>query len=390
MPKHNPPAVLDQAPEYFRTAKATGSQAAVVREGGKFSAGLITRVSVITAGEALGHEAWIDETFISQVHDAMLDADAGVKSRFTHPDMSSDGMGKTTSRLFNPELSADGRQLFADQHFLQSAHKAPDGDLAGYLMDLAAEDPAAYGLSIVFKRDAAAMDGFRIENLDADGEFASPDPSNVNNYEHVRLHSLYAADAVDEPAANPNGLFHREQTIAAEAEAVASFALGLSSERPEVVRLGLNPDRLRGFASRYLTSHNLELRTKSMSAEATPAAETPVTTPVVTPEATKPAETTPTTVTPEANSARGEAARFHAAFGDQGAVWYAQGLTFEQAQQKQNDALSNRLTAIEAQLAAGGKITGEGKAAGFTAGDDKSGGRKGFASKLRMPGEAAS
>lgn len=400
MPKTVPPAAINQASEYFRTAKSTGSKASVDREGGRFSAGLITRVSVITAGEALGHEAWIDETFISQVHDAMLEADAGVKSRFTHPDMSSDGMGKTTSRLFNPELSKDGRQLYADQHFLQSAHKAPDGDLAGYLMDLADEDPASYGLSIVFKRDSVAMDEFRLENSDEQGEFISPDSGNVNNYEHVRLHSLHAADAVDEPAANPNGLFHREQTIAGEAEAVAAFALGLSKQRPEVVRLGLNPDRVRGFAERFLSTHKLELREKSMSATAAPASDATPATPAATPaEATKPAEQTQTTPTAtEANSQRVEAEKFMASFGEQGAIWFAQGLSFEQAQAKQIEALQAsqakqkedsdaRFAALEAKLAAGAKVDGATAPAGFAAGDDNKNARKGFASKLRFPGE---
>lgn len=400
MPKTLPPAAINQPSEYFRTAKSTGSKASVDREGGRFSAGLIERVSVITAGEALGHEAWVDETFISQVHDAMLEADAGVKSRFTHPDMSSDGMGKTTSRLFNPELSKDGLQLYADQHFLQSAHKAPDGDLAGYLMDLADEDPGSYGLSIVFKRDAVAMDEFRLENSDETGDFISPDPGNVNNYEHVRLHSLHAADAVDEPAANPNGLFHREQTIAGEAEAVAAFALGLSKQRPEVIRLGLNPDRVRRFAERFLSTHQLELREKSMSAVAAPASAATPATPAATPvDATKPADqpqTTPTAT--ESNSAHGACARYMAAFGDQGAIWFGQGLSFEQAQAKQIEALqaslakqgeenNARFAALEAKLAAGAKVDGATTPAGFAAGDEGKGARKGFASRLRFPGE---
>ncbi|AMV16591.1 hypothetical protein [Planctomyces sp. SH-PL14] len=50
-----------------------------------FEAGLIEGVSLITEGEALGHEAWIDSVFAQQVADALNASEKGVKSRFTIP-----------------------------------------------------------------------------------------------------------------------------------------------------------------------------------------------------------------------------------------------------------------------------------------------------------------
>lgn len=133
---------------------------------------------------------------------------------------------------------------------------------------------------------------------------------------------------------------------------------------------------------------------KTLSAQA---ADAPATDAITDPAATPAPETQPaaaadpaategegaTAALPEANSNRAEAQRFKAAFGDQGAVWYADGLTFEQAQQKQNSALSDRLAAVETRLNASAAITGEVKPAGFSAGDDSQV-RKGLASKIKI------
>lgn len=361
------PGFLNTPPAMFRTAKATGSKAVVDRTGGKYGAGMISKVSVITAGEAAGHEAWIDETFVDQVNRALAALPDGVKSRWTHPDMSSDGLGKLTSRIMDPEKSADGKQLFANQHFLAIAHRAPDGDLAGYLMDLAEEDPKSYGLSIVFHRDQATMEEFRLAHSTESGEFRSPDKNNVHNYEHIRLGSLEAADAVDSPAANPNGLFSRSKDIAREADAIAMFALGLSSQRPEFTRLGLDPDRVRGFALRFLSTHGLELRTKVQTATAA-------------------SSLLGASAVQQSTPSRAEIIGFRTKFGDVGAVWYAEGLSMEEAQLRHNRATSDRITAMENQLKAAARVTGETLPAGFCADDDRKGqgSRQGFASKLRF------
>jgi hypothetical protein len=345
------PAFLSTRPTMFRAAKSRGSAGGVDRTGGRYGAGLITRVSVITAGEAIGHEAWIDEVFIDQVAAALSAKEGGLKSRWTHPGMSGDGLGKLTSRIFNAQKSPNGRQLFADQHFLSVGHRSPDGDLAGYLMDLAEEDPAAYGLSIVFQQDDEAMQEFRLANT-VNGEFRSPDPGNVQHYDHMRLKTLEAADAVDEPAANPAGLFSRPGDVAKEADSVALFALGLSDAQPEVVSLGLDPVRVRDFAIRFMRVHGLELKKVGLSVDG-----------------------------------RGEAAQFLAAFGEQRAVWYADGLSFLEAQAKANQELQDQIIAAENRLKAQQRVTGEVTPAGFYADETRSGAgaRGGFASKLRFP-----
>jgi hypothetical protein len=245
-------------------------------------------------------------------------------------------------------------------------------------MDLADEDPEAYGLSIVFALDKGEMKRFESEHTDENGRFLSPEPLNVNNYPHARLSELRAVDAVDEPAANPNGLFHREQDIVSEADALAAFALGLTSEQPEAIALGLDPQRVRGFAARFLNQHKLEVR--PMAADDTKPAEETTTEPDA--NDPKPSESATTeSETPSAAGDRSEAARFREAFGDRGAVWFAEGLTFEQARDRERDELRKQVAELTKKLAA--VPAGELSPVGFDPRDENRA-RSGFASKIRI------
>jgi len=194
---------------------------------------------------------------------------AGIKSRFTHPGLSGDGLGSFLGRAKNAVV--DGDVVRADLHLATSAHDTPDGDLASYVMKLAAEDPEAFGTSIVFRHDSTAENQFYEENStvetwnEPDGRersrqvFKSPDPLNVDNLPHARLKSLRAVDVVDEPAANPGGMFHRGQEIAEDADALLSFALGLTTEKPVLAELSIDPDRVSGHVARFLSQHGLSL-----------------------------------------------------------------------------------------------------------------------------------
>lgn len=84
----------------------------------------------------------------------------GLKSRFTHPDMSSDGLGKHLGRSSGFSLSQTtnfaGETIpaaRADLAFDDSAFKTPSGDLATYVMDLAESDPEALSSSLVLSAD---------------------------------------------------------------------------------------------------------------------------------------------------------------------------------------------------------------------------------------------
>ena len=238
---------------------ATGDEPRVDREGGDRKAGLIRGASIIVEGEALGHEAWVDGTFLSQVAEKINEAgDTGVKARFTHPSLSGDGLGSMFARAKNASVSGD--RVVADLHMTEAGHTTPDGDLAAYVMDLAEKDGDAFGVSISFMRNLGEEKKFAAENSDDRGRFRSPDSRNKEHYRHFRLSRLIAADVVDEPAANPDGLFTKStQRIAHEGADLAAFALGQSDELPELSMLDVDPTRIRDFAKRYLAEHNLAI-----------------------------------------------------------------------------------------------------------------------------------
>lgn len=371
-----------------RGLKARGEDKPVDRTGGKSGAGIIRGVSIITRGEALGHRSWIDATTLQQVADSINAAGTkGVKSRFTHPGMSGDGLGSMLGHAIGP-AEVRGNQVIADVHLSKSSHTAPQGDIGAYVMDLAEESPESFGTSIVFMHDRAAEDAFadenqaEVESEDGKGrkrkgyEFRSPDPDNVNHYRHVRLKSLRAVDAVDEPAANPSGLF--TEKIPQQADALLSYALGLSSERPECSTFGVDADRASAFVARFLEARGLELREKQMASEKT----------APTPEAPK-SEAAPA-VTRESFAA--ELKRYTDAFGaENGAKWFGEGKSMIDCYAEHSKTQAAALKAAEDKAAAAESALSQVKLGEVTpasaGGENKA---TGLASMIRLPaGHAA-
>ena len=85
---------------------------------------------------------------------------------------------------------------------------------------------------------------------------------------------------------------------------------------------------------------------------------------------------------------RAEAKRFRDAFGDKGAVWFCEGLTFEEARSKQTEELQSRVAELEQKLSAG-KTSGEPTPISFQPADDGQKKHTGFAGKIRFNGQAA-
>lgn len=300
------------------------------RTGGDKGAGLIRGFAVCTVGEALGHDHWCDLVFLNQIAERGNAMANGLKARFTHPGLSSDGLGSFLGRAKN--FAVEGEVVRADLHFDESAHSAPDGDLADYAMMLAESDPEAFGSSIVFQHDWTAEDDFKLANggewkeVDDGYEtwkvivgFQSPDSRNVNHYSHCRLAELRAVDVVDEPAANPDGLFHIPSDTLSQASAFMAYALGMTSEKPQgELAAQINPERARGFAARFLNERGLAIGPKEsfMSTETKPADKPQV--------EQLSADQIRTQV-------KAELAKYTAKFGAQGAQWYAEGKTLEEA-----------------------------------------------------------
>src|SRR4051812_5653846 len=96
--------ILATQPKQFRSSVSyatPGELAASVDDGQQW----IRNVSMVSRGEALGHDVWLDSDFLSQVYQAALNVGKGVKSRFTHPSMSGDGLGSYVGRVQNPKLA---------------------------------------------------------------------------------------------------------------------------------------------------------------------------------------------------------------------------------------------------------------------------------------------
>jgi hypothetical protein len=239
-------------------AELPGETSRVDRTGGKYSAGLIRGVSLLTRGEALGHGYWCDSFMLDQCMAGMKLSQAGLKSRFTHPGMCSDGLGKPLGTFQDPRREGD--RVVADLHLKKSAHKTPEGNLAEFIMDRAEEDPHDFGTSIVFDPDWDAEDDFYDDNTkDVENvglRFVSPDPDNKQNLPHARIATLCACDFVDDPAANPAGLFH-DKSIP-EAERLLDYVTGFSNERPTSVAFGVEPDRVREFFTNWATRRGLK------------------------------------------------------------------------------------------------------------------------------------
>jgi macrodomain Ter protein organizer (MatP/YcbG family) len=150
-------------------------------------AGMIRNVSIMSAGEAMGHGFNIDGVMLSQV--AQQIGASGVKMRYKHPlqldafgnAMPVDSVGTDIGRVVNARVE-NGR-VRGDMQLGDYAKNVPGlGDVRSYLLALAKEDPSAYGLSVVFIPDTK--------------DETSP----------MRSKRVLAADVVGEPAANRMGL----------------------------------------------------------------------------------------------------------------------------------------------------------------------------------------
>jgi hypothetical protein len=358
--------------KHFRASVVKSTSQTIERNGGRYGHGVIRNVSVITRGEALGHDMWVDADFLSDTVGAINAKDNGLKARFTHPGLSSDGLGKYLGKVHDAVMVGD--KVLADLHFKESATKTPDGDLAAYVMQLAEDAPEDFGISIVFDNDEAQMEMHRLENT-TNGRFVSPDENNKHNFPHARMSQLRAADVVDSPAANPEGLFHRNQEIAEEAELLLAYSLGLSDERPNLSCFDVDADRLSAAVQRFLSRHNLSLVEKGSEM----------------PDNVKP--DSPVVTQPTREEFAAELRRFTADFGAKGAEWFAEGKSYGDCQglliaelRSQLAAKDETIRSLQQRLAA--VDLGENRPAKFAeAATEQPRERSGFNSRIRIMGK---
>jgi len=139
----------------------------------KADAGVIRGVSVVTMGEAKGHNLWIDSETLAQFQKLSTGFPNGVKVKSKH--------GTNFDAIVGAlkDFRIDGEKLLADLHLIQSHPQF------SHIVELAERLPGEFGLSASFEYTKEAKDG---------KTFARP----------IWIDSV---DMVDEPAANPSGLF---------------------------------------------------------------------------------------------------------------------------------------------------------------------------------------
>ena len=171
--------------DLFRTDIARAGNIRIDRE-----ASVIKGFAVVTKGVTKDARGEFDELSINSIVELGNKAAVGVKSRFGHPNMSSTALGTFLGRV--RDFRRDGDIVRADLHIDKTAFETPDGDLAGYVMNLAESDPEMFGASMVIYWDEEKREG-----LDANGKELPP---------FIRVTKLLSVDVVDDPAAN-DGFF---------------------------------------------------------------------------------------------------------------------------------------------------------------------------------------
>lgn len=224
---------------------------------------IIYGVSAAQAVEALGHDMLLDGKTIAQVVEHGNAARNGVKSRFTHPGLSSTGLGKYLGRMRN--FRQEGDKALADLHLADSAFKTPEGDLGTYVMDMAEHDPDMFGMSMVIqgRRVWTLADGSEMDVEDFK-EGRRPESATTEK-PVIRVKQLMAVDAVDEPAANRDGLFaarHLWATNSLSQEAFDDIDEYLSGA-------GVTPQRAFEFALAYFTARGVDVKEFKQMAEET-------------------------------------------------------------------------------------------------------------------------
>ena len=112
---------------------------------------------------------------LQQIADMANAKEAGLRARWTHPGLSSDGLGTFLGRSknFRIDESGDRWKLRADLHFADVAFKPPvDGGSTSYgeyILNLAEEDPGAMSSSLVIEPElfGTNRDG-KLEAFDRD------------------------------------------------------------------------------------------------------------------------------------------------------------------------------------------------------------------------------
>lgn len=146
-------------------AHITGHSVGVDRENNVIRGFVVAQEGVFKS-EGRGE---FDLQSLRQIVKLMKNDPKGLKSRFAHPTLSDDGIGKFLGRAKNPKL--DGDRVRADLFLDPTSFDTPSGNIGKYVMDLAASDSDALSSSLVLQAEELVRlneDGTRKEDEDGD------------------------------------------------------------------------------------------------------------------------------------------------------------------------------------------------------------------------------
>lgn len=255
----------------------------------------------------------------------------GLKARFTHENLSDDGLARHMGRWKN--FRREGDAILADLYLADVAFDTPEGDLGNYILDLAEEDPDSFGVSLATKF-AKEMQEDREEE-----DQGKPRP--------LRFERIHSADFVGTPAAT-DGLFSDpsdERNLPAVATQIMDHFF--SNNRPEEVM-----ERFQEFLNKYYGGEMNTMPETNVQDTKSGASVEDQTQVQATPDQGQ---------VPQESAASDDPAhtRFVQAFGEKGALWYLEGKSFEECLQArvaeqdskieklatQNEDLQNKLDA---------------------------------------------
>lgn len=201
--------------------------------------GAIYGVSVNTVGEAKGHDVWLEQSFVEDVAILGNELKQGLKARFGHPNMCSTALGTFIGRFKN--FRVEGEQCLADLYLSNEAKDTPHGNLYDYVLGMAENESDMFGTSIVF----TVGDQYQLN--DNNEPVYDENLWDSGRKTFVTCDKLHACDVVDDPAANPDGLFSTFNNMSLSGQVTEFLDL-----HPEVYEmLAGQPEVVEQFMNRY-------------------------------------------------------------------------------------------------------------------------------------------
>jgi len=225
-------------------------------------ANVLRDVVVCRAGIAKGHGTELDQAFVEAVVEMGNQYSEGLKSRFGHPNMSTESLGTYVGRL--KEFKVDGNTARANLYLDPVSKSAPQGNLHDWIISMANSNQDMLGMSIVFKPG----DLFQLDDEGKKRTVTSSEQYDRSRPLFETIEELFGCDLVDDPAA-AESLFSAKFNADKFAVQVTEF---LDSHPQIWDAINKNPGLIDRFKAKY-EQYFMKKPKKELSAKAKAAIE---------------------------------------------------------------------------------------------------------------------